>query len=124
MISLEDLAKVPYIVKKDIKTYYFKPPNISWGILFPAALVLAFSIRNPSDIREMVPGLVGMAVLFGTTCEIEFGPWKVPHKVIALPKTERQITNGIDTSKTYSCMVDIPLDFAMTQITELLNETR
>ena len=63
----EDLAKVPYIVKKDIKTYYFKPPNISWGILFPAALVLAFSIRNPADIREMVPGLVGMAILFGTT---------------------------------------------------------
>ncbi len=67
MFSREDLAKVPYIVKKDIKTYYLKPPNISWGILFPAALVLAFSIRNPLDIREMVPGLVGMAVLFGTT---------------------------------------------------------
>jgi len=64
---IEDLTKVPYIIKKDVKTYYFKPPNISWGILFPAALVLAFSIRNPSGIRDMVPGLVGMSVLFGTT---------------------------------------------------------
>ncbi len=67
MAWIEDLTKVPYIVKKDVKTYYFKPPNISWGIIFPAALVLAFSIRNPSDIRDMVPGLVGMSVLFGTT---------------------------------------------------------
>lgn len=63
----EDLAKVPHIVKKDIKTYYLKPPNISWGILFPATLVLAFSIRNPVDIQNMVPGLIGMAILFGTT---------------------------------------------------------
>ncbi|MFQ6123924.1 MAG: ABC transporter permease [Candidatus Heimdallarchaeota archaeon] len=67
MAWIEDLTKVPYIVMKDIKTYYFKPPNISWGILFPAALVLAFSIRNPSGIRDMIPGLVGMSVLFGTT---------------------------------------------------------
>ena len=23
------------IVAKDMKTYYLKPPNISWGLIFP-----------------------------------------------------------------------------------------
>jgi ABC-2 type transport system permease protein len=56
-----------YIGLKDLRAYYFKPPNISWGILFPFAFVLAFAIRNPGDLRGLVPGLVALTLLFGTS---------------------------------------------------------
>jgi len=56
-----------YILLKDLKAYYFKPPNISWGILFPLVLALAFTLQNPSGLAELAPGLVAMAALFGTT---------------------------------------------------------
>lgn len=63
----DDLLKAGFIALKDVKAYYFKPPNISWGIIFPLALTLAFTLRNPEGLEELVPGLVGMASLFGTT---------------------------------------------------------
>src|SRR5690554_1870738 len=60
------------ILKKDIKNYYLKPPNISWGIIFPLSWTLMQLIRssggiNMSDIRTLLPGLMAMSVLFGTT---------------------------------------------------------
>jgi ABC-2 type transport system permease protein len=60
------------ILKKDIQNYYLKPPNISWGIIFPLSWTLMQMIRssggmNLSDIREILPGLMAMSVLFGTT---------------------------------------------------------
>lgn len=60
------------ILKKDIHNYYLKPPNISWGIIFPLSWTLMQLIRssggmNLSEIRELLPGLMAMSVLFGTT---------------------------------------------------------
>jgi ABC-2 type transport system permease protein len=54
---------------KDIKTYYLKPPNISWGIIFPFAWALMFFIRSESafDLRTILPGVVAMSILFGST---------------------------------------------------------
>ena len=63
----EELEGAWYILLKDLKTYYFKPPNISWGILFPLVLSLAFTLRNPAGLVELSPGLIAMAALFGTT---------------------------------------------------------
>ena len=63
----DDLRCTFYIALKDLKAYYFKPPNISWGILFPFAFILAFAIRNPGDLRALVPGLMALTVLFGTS---------------------------------------------------------
>jgi ABC-2 type transport system permease protein len=63
----DDLRCMFYIALKDLRAYYFKPPNISWGILFPLAFILAFAIRNPGDLRELVPGLLALTVLFGTS---------------------------------------------------------
>lgn len=63
----DDLRGMFYIALKDLKAYYFKPPNISWGILFPFAFVLAFALRNPGDLRALVPGLLALTVLFGTS---------------------------------------------------------
>lgn len=56
------------ILKKDIQTYYLKPPNISWGIIFPLSWTLMQMIRAPEmGILELLPGLIAMSVLFGTT---------------------------------------------------------
>ena len=64
---VDDLRGMFYISLKDLKAYYFKPPNISWGILFPFAFILAFAIRNPGDLHALVPGLLALTMLFGTT---------------------------------------------------------
>lgn len=63
----DDLRGMYYIALKDLRAYYFKPPNISWGILFPFAFILAFAIRNPGDLRSLLPGLLSLTVLFGTS---------------------------------------------------------
>lgn len=57
------------ILKKDIENYYLKPPNISWGIIFPLSWTLMQLIRSQGDIgiEELLPGLMAMSVLFGTT---------------------------------------------------------
>jgi ABC-2 type transport system permease protein len=57
------------IVAKDVKTYYLKPPNISWGLIFPFAWMLMFYLRSrtPLDIRALLPGVIAMSILFGTT---------------------------------------------------------
>lgn len=56
------------ILKKDIKNYYLKPPNISWGIIFPLSWTLMQIIRSPGEnILELLPGLMAMSILFGTT---------------------------------------------------------
>ena len=63
----EEMEGILAIVEKDLKAYYFKPPNISWGILFPIVLALSFSLRNPEGLTDLAPGLIAMAALFGTT---------------------------------------------------------
>ncbi|MDY6908987.1 MAG: ABC transporter permease [Thermodesulfobacteriota bacterium] len=58
------------IVLKDMRTYYLKPPNISWGILFPLAWTAMFFIRSGRGMEEiltLLPGVVSVSVLFGTT---------------------------------------------------------
>ena len=57
------------ILCKDMKTYYLKPPNISWGLLFPISWTLMFFIRTQSaiDIKELLPGVMGLSILFGAT---------------------------------------------------------
>lgn len=40
------------ILKKDIKNYYLKPPNISWGIIFPLLdPYTAYPLSGRKDIR-------------------------------------------------------------------------
>ncbi|MBW2146215.1 MAG: ABC transporter permease [Deltaproteobacteria bacterium] len=63
----EQASKIYYLVLKDIRTYYLKPPMISWGFMFPGVMILAFYLKNPSGINDLVPGLIAMTVLFGAT---------------------------------------------------------
>jgi ABC-2 type transport system permease protein len=58
------------IVAKDMRTYYLKPPNISWGLMFPLAWTGMFFIRSGAgldSILALLPGVVAISILFGTT---------------------------------------------------------
>jgi ABC-2 type transport system permease protein len=58
------------ILVKDMRTYYIKPPNISWGIIFPLAWTGMFFIRSGSgleSILSLLPGVMTISILFGTT---------------------------------------------------------
>jgi len=57
------------ILQKDMKNYYMKPPNISWGIIFPFAWMLMMFVKsgNTFEIKDIFPGIVAMSILFGTT---------------------------------------------------------
>ena len=58
------------IVLKDMRAYYLKPPNISWGLVFPVAWTGMFFIKSGSgfeSILALLPGVVAIAILFGTT---------------------------------------------------------
>jgi ABC-2 type transport system permease protein len=61
------VKSVYYLALKDMRAYYFKPPNISWGLLFPVAFSLAFYVRAPGDFRSLAPGLLALTALFGAT---------------------------------------------------------
>jgi ABC-2 type transport system permease protein len=58
------------ILLKDMRLYYLKPPNVSWGIIFPLAWTSMFFIRSGSGmeaIPSLLPGVVAVSILFGTT---------------------------------------------------------
>jgi ABC-2 type transport system permease protein len=58
------------ILVKDVRAYYLKPPNISWGLIFPLAWTGMFFIKSgsgPDSVPTLLPGLMAVSVLFGTT---------------------------------------------------------
>lgn len=58
------------ILVKDMRTYYMKPPNISWGLLFPLVWTSMFFIRSGQGLESVpsiLPGVVAVSILFGTT---------------------------------------------------------
>ncbi len=57
------------ILMKDMRNYYLKPPNISWGIIFPISWTLMFFMRSGGevDLLEILPGVMALSILFGTT---------------------------------------------------------
>jgi hypothetical protein len=58
------------IVLKDMRAYYLKPPNVSWGLIFPIAWTAMFFIkpgRGLEDVLGWLPGVVAISILFGAT---------------------------------------------------------
>jgi ABC-2 type transport system permease protein len=58
------------ILVKDMRVYYLKPPNISWGIIFPVAWTSMFFVKSGSgleSIPSLLPGVTAVSILFGTT---------------------------------------------------------
>jgi ABC-2 type transport system permease protein len=62
---MESVIKAIHIAKKDAKIYFFKWPNITFGLFLPAIIYLAFSVGRTTEISSTIPGLVAMAALFG-----------------------------------------------------------
>lgn len=63
----EELSKAFYIARKDMKVYYLKAPNFTYGLLMPVALYLAFSVAGNLNPGTLISGLVSLVVLFGST---------------------------------------------------------
>jgi ABC-2 type transport system permease protein len=58
------------ILAKDMRTYYLKPPNVSWGLVFPLAWTGMFFIKTGSglgSIPGLLPAVVALSILFGST---------------------------------------------------------
>jgi ABC-2 type transport system permease protein len=58
------------ILLKDMRTYYLKPPNISWGLIFPIAWTGMFFIKSGNGLESvlsLLPGVIAISILFGTT---------------------------------------------------------
>lgn len=58
------------ILIKDMRAYYLKPPNISWGLFFPISWAAMFFIRSGTGldgVLSILPGVVAVSILFGTT---------------------------------------------------------
>jgi len=58
------------ILIKDMQTYYLKPPNVSWGLIFPLAWTGMFFIKSGKGLESiltLLPGVVAISILFGTT---------------------------------------------------------
>ena len=66
MTIAEELSKALHLARKDMRVYYFKAPNFTYGLLMPVALYLAFSITGSLSPATLISGLVSLVILFGT----------------------------------------------------------
>src|SRR4030042_5124199 len=62
---IQDVKIIVTIAEKDVKIYFFKGPNLTFGLLLPVVLYLAFAIGRTVDPTFAVPGLVAIAAFFG-----------------------------------------------------------
>jgi ABC-2 type transport system permease protein len=62
---IEEIKRIVYIAEKDVKIYFFKAPNLTFGLLLPVVLYLAFSIGRTVEPTFALPGLVAMSAFFG-----------------------------------------------------------
>ncbi len=62
---IQDARKILYIAVKDMKIYFLKGPNLTFGLILPVVLYLAFAIGRTIDPAFAVPGVVAVASFFG-----------------------------------------------------------
>ncbi len=55
------------ISRKDIISYYGKPPLITWGLMFPGVLLLSVYLKDPGTYLQVSPGVLAMTLLFAST---------------------------------------------------------
>lgn len=75
---LSQLKRSLGVMKKDIRMYYFKGPVISFGLLMPLFLFLAFLIGSRNLSTDfLISGLVGMTLFFtATAVSPVIAPWE------------------------------------------------
>lgn len=64
---MSQIARALAISRKDVESYYGKPPLVTWGLLFPAVLILAVYLKDRAGYLAVAPGIIGMTLLFGNT---------------------------------------------------------
>lgn len=64
---MTQLRRALAISCKDVESYYGKPPLITWGLLFPAVLILSLYVKDPATYLDIAPGVIAMTLLFGNT---------------------------------------------------------
>jgi ABC-2 type transport system permease protein len=64
---MDQLERSLSIAWKDIRIYYLKAPNFTYGLLMPLALYLAFSVSGNLKPETLISGLVSLVVLFGSS---------------------------------------------------------
>jgi len=64
---MSQLLRALCISRKDMESYYGKPPLVTWGLLFPAVLILAVYLKDRAGYLAVAPGIIGMTLLFGNT---------------------------------------------------------
>ena len=55
------------IAKKDVRIYYFKPPVVTFGLVFPLFFFLAFAVGRPVPLVSLVPSVLAMALFFSAS---------------------------------------------------------
>ncbi len=64
---MNQLSRALAIGRKDVESYYGKPPLITWALLFPAVLMLSVYLKDPAGYLAVAPGIIAMTLLFGCT---------------------------------------------------------
>lgn len=54
-----------WIGQKDAQIYFFKGPNVTFGLFLPVVLYWAFSLDRDIALAQVIPGLVAVAIFFG-----------------------------------------------------------
>ena len=62
---LGELQKVLWIGEKDARIYFFKAPNLTFGLFLPLVLYWSFSLDRDVALVRTIPGLVAIAIFFG-----------------------------------------------------------
>ena len=50
---MKALTAMCSIMAKDMRTYYLKPPNISWGVIFPLAWTGMFFVKTGTGLESL-----------------------------------------------------------------------
>ena len=89
---LDQLKRSLGVMKKDIRIYYSKGPVISFGLLMPLFLFLAFLIGSRNLSTDfLISGLIGMTLFFTSTAVSPIiAPWEAQ-----LQTLERLISSPI-----------------------------
>jgi len=101
------------IAKKDLAVYYARGPVLVFGLLMPAFLFLAFSIRRDISLTFLFPGLLSMALFFSvSSIGPIIAPWetrmKTYERLVSAPITIWAIILGdVIASMLYGLLITL-----------------